>query len=226
MNQNSNMSVVSCEPHTIWALAERERPAAVIALFKQCAGQFREAVDRDDGGAAQDMAMYALTSVAGLFPDPNDDAHLLLQSLVGMIAAAKAGRAEHILMRSTSPIIGTKRGLGHAYVGGFAISAVEVLTSRKLLSDRAARMRVAELLADLGYSLRRGDHQETKPITDSAIRNWRDNPENYPLHNAIAADMASTHNENLKRGNAATLDDLLSYLHTQAEEALQHSRGL
>ena len=145
-------------PHSIWTLPERERPKAVTSLIRQCAEQFVEAVHRDDAGAAQDMAIHALTSVGGLFPDFNDETHVLLTSLIGMLTAAKAGRSDHILMRSSKMITGTKRGLGHAYVGGFAIFAVEMLTGRKLLSGRAARERVAELLADLGCSLRKADH--------------------------------------------------------------------
>jgi hypothetical protein len=225
MTQNSVRLPVSCEPHTIWRLDEGDRPVAAIALFRQCAEQFRDAVDRDDAGAAQDMAIYALGSVAGLFPDPNDSAHGLLQSLVGMIVAAKAGRSKHILQRSTSPILGTKGGFGHALVGGFAISAVQVLTSRNLLSDRQARIRVARLLAEFGCSLRRGDHSEPKPISDAAIRNWRDRPQDYPLHNAMAAEMASVHTMNLGRRNAITLDDVLAYLRHHAEDTVRLSRA-
>jgi hypothetical protein len=226
MKQQSDTSGTSYVPHSIWALDGDERPAAVIAQFKYCAGQFHDAVRRDDAATAQELAIYALALVAGLFPDPNDEAHLLLQSLVSMIVAAKAGRSEHILMKSGSPILGTKRGFGHAYIGGFAISAVRALTDRGLMSDRQARERVAQLLSELGYSLRKGDHQEAKLMTDSAIRNWRDNPEDYPLHNEIAADMVSIHDQNLSGRNADTLEEVLSYLADQAREALHHSRGL
>ncbi len=233
MNRNSNVWVVSCEPHTIWSLAEHERPAAVIALLNLCGEQFRDAVRRDDARDAQELAIFALASVAGLFPDPNDDAHGLLLSLVGMITGAMAGRSGpkagqpgHILMTSGSPIIGTKRGLGHAYVGGFAISAVKVLTGRQLLSKSGAQKHVAKLLADLGYSLRKGDHDAAKPITGSAIRNWHEKREEFPFHNEMAAYMAPIHAENLARRNAVTLDGVLAYLRDQAKEALQHYRGL
>jgi hypothetical protein len=101
-----------------------------------------------------------------------------------------------------------------------------VLTDRKLLSDRQARTRVAELLADVGYSLRKGDHQESKRITGSAIRNWRDKSEQYPLHNEIVKDMIAIHTSNLARRSASTLDDVLAYFRHQAGEAVRHARSL
>jgi len=217
---------VSCDPHTIWALSEAERPPAVISLIQECAREFQNAVQRDDADAAQDFAVFALSAIGGLFPDPSDPAQALLTSLVGLLADAKGGRTEHILMRSTKPISGTRRGFGQAYVAGFAISAVKVLIERNLLTMRAARIEVAQMLAKTGYSLRRGDHDEPKPITQGAIRNWSENAEDYPLHNAMAADMAPIHANNLAQRSASTLAEIRAYLQDQAIAAVKHSRGL
>lgn len=217
---------VSCDPQTIWALPEEVRPAAVTALVTRCAEDFQRAVREDEAGAAQDAAIYALASIAGLFPNPEDAPHDLLQSVISMITSAKSGRSEHILARSTVPICGTKRGFGHAYVGGYALSAVNVLVSRWLLSERSARKRVARMLANVGYSLRKGEHEKPKPITDSAIRNWRERADQYPLHNSIAAEMTPVHADNLDPKAAIPLSDVLEYLRGQAVKALHRSRGL
>ena len=210
-------------PHAIWALGPLERPEAVIEAIQLCAAEFGDAVGRDSAKDAQDLAMHALASVAGLFPDPNDDAHVLLNSLLGMLLAAKEGRTGHILMRRTKPIPGTKRGLGHAYVGGYAIAAVRVLTERGLLSDRKARTHVASILSAQGFSLRKGEHDVATPMSGSAIRNWRDDPQQYPVQNAIAEEMAKGHKVHLQ--GAGDLGELLAYLKDQAKVVLEHSRS-
>jgi hypothetical protein len=74
--------------------------------------------------------------------------------------------------------------------------------------------------------LRKGDHGEAKPITHNAIRNWHENPANFPFQHEIAADMASVHAANLTARHAVTLDDDLAYLNDQAIAAMQHSRFL
>ncbi len=43
---SGNLVIISCEPSTVWALEERERPEAVIALVNECASQFVEAMRR------------------------------------------------------------------------------------------------------------------------------------------------------------------------------------
>jgi hypothetical protein len=164
--------------------------------------------------------MSALSSIGGLFPDTNDDAHILLFSLIGVIIGAKAGRSDHILLSSGSLIPGTKKGFGHAYLGGFALSAVKALTDRELLSDRKARAKVAKLLADQGCNLTTGDHGEIIPITDSAIKNWK-KKEAYPLHNAIALEMEPIHRINLEQRSAVTLDKVMTYFEEAAVDAVR-----
>lgn len=223
---SANPARVSCDPRTIWPLAETERPAAVIAMFQDCAEQFRDAVQQDKVNDASDLAIYGLACITGLFPDPNNAAHVLLSSLMGMLVDAKSGRTGHILTRSTKPIRGINRGFGHTYVGGFAISAVEMLLSAKLLSVRQAGIAVAGLLAGAGCSLRKGDHDQPKPITASAIRNWRENSTDYPTQHAIAAEMVVTHRTNLAARAASSKADVLAYFKDQAVEAVQHARNL
>lgn len=219
-------SIVTCEPHTIWQLGDNERPVAVIGLVQECARQFSNAVQRTDSGAAQDYAIAALTAFGGLFPDLNDDAHKLLSSLTGMLVDAKTGRTKHILLRTSKPIRGAWRSSAHAYVAGFALSAVEVFTTRRLASVRSARIQVAQLLADQGYSLRVGDHQMPKPISASAIRNWSENPDIHGLPHAIAADMAPIHAINLDQRSAKGKAEVIDYLRKQATAAVQHAKGL
>lgn len=226
MSASTNNTIVFCEPHTIWALDECDRPAAVIALFNECAGQFRDAVQQGKLNDASDLAICGLASIAGLFPDPNNAAHVLLNSLTGMLVDAKSGRTGHVLTRSTKPIRGINRGFGHTYVGGFAISAVNMLVSAKLLSVRQAGIAVAGQLAGAGCSLRKGEHAQPKPITASAIRNWRENSADYPTQHAIAAEMVVIHRTNLAARAASSKADVLAYFKDQAVEAVQHARNL
>ena len=120
---------LSSDPRTIWKLDEQQRPAEVIARLRACAREFDVAVEKDDAGAAQDMAIHALSSISGLFPDPSDGVQKMLQSICGVFYAAKWGVRKHVLLKASGPIEGMKRGLGHAILGGFCISAVTILTS-------------------------------------------------------------------------------------------------
>lgn len=217
---------ISSDPRSIWLLEESERPAAVIALLRECAQEFHDAVRRGNAGDAQDMAIHALASIAGLFPDTSDGVQSMLLSLTGVLVTAKGGGADHILLRSTRPIIGTKKGFGHANLGGFAISAVKILTDLGSMSVRQARKAVAQMLADAGCSLKKGDHEWAKPITDGAIRNWQEKPDDFPLHNAIAADMATIHAANLKARGVTTQEQILAYFRSYAAETVQRSEML
>ncbi|MDE8651437.1 hypothetical protein, partial [Novosphingobium album (ex Liu et al. 2023)] len=225
MSGGEKVSIAS-DPRTIWGLEEHERPAAVIALLQNCAREFTDAVRRDDAGDAQDMVIHALASVAGLFPDPNDNVHKMLQSLIGVFHAAKWGGHKHLLLRATRPIIGTKKGYGHVVLGGFAISAVKILTEVGSMSGREARKVIAEILADAGCSLKTADHGEAKPITGTAIRNWIEMPESFPAQNEIAADMADIHAANLRQRGAVTKDQALEYFRFHAREMVELSRTL
>lgn len=212
---------VSCEPHTIWALEEHQRPEAVIALVKECASQFHEATRQEDSDAAQDYAIGALGAIAGLFP-PNEEAtQELLMSIVAVFMGAKAGRTDHILLKRTDSIPGIKRGFGHTNVAGFAIAAFRILTDRGLLTDRAARQHVAKWLADAGLSLRKGDHGEPIPITESAVREWFECPEKFPIAHAIAADMLRIFQGHLAARSCTTLPEVSSYFADQAEQAVR-----
>lgn len=223
---NDSHVMVSSDPHTIWSLEEQERPKAVIEILKACACEFNTAVARDDAGEAQDMAIHALASIAGLFPDPNDGIHKMLQSLVGVFHNAKWGGRQHILLRASLPILGTKKGYGHAILGGFAISAVGVLTESWAMSGREARMIIAKVLADAGCSLRSGDHGVKKPITSSAIRNWIEKPNDYPTQQLYAAEMAVVHAANLKRRAATSTTQVIEYFKFHAQEMAELSRTI
>ncbi len=214
----------SSDPHTIWMLDEHERPAAVIERLQSCAREFNNAVERDNAGDAQDLAIHALASVAGLFPDPNDGVQKMLQSLCGVFLAAKWGVRKHLLLRASRPIDGTKRGFGHAILGGFAISAVKILTDSGSMSGREGRKIVARILADAGCSLKTGDHGAAKPITGAAIRSWIERPDS--AQNEIAADMAGIHTDNLKRRGATTKDQVIEYFRYHAREMVELSRTL
>jgi hypothetical protein len=145
--------------------------------------------------------------------------------LVGLIVGAKYGRSDHVLARSTRPIVGTKKGLGHALLGAFAVSAVKLLVEVGL-STRNAGKQFAALLASQGVSLRTDGHGQPKPITAGAIRNWCDRPGEYPLQAAMAAEMESIHAQNLKRRQAVTLDGVITYLRDQAPDLVARSRAL
>lgn len=218
--------IVSSDPRSVWSLEEHERPGAVIEVLKACAREFNDAVKRDNAGDAQDLAIHALSSVAGLFPDPNDDVHKMLQSLVGVFHAAKWGGHQHLLLRASSPIAGTKKGYGHAIMGGFAISAVRVLTEGWAMSGREARKTIAQILADAGCSLKTGDHGAEKSITSSAIRNWVEQPDNFPAQHVYAAEMAHIHTGNLKRRAATTTDQVVEYFRFHAREMVELSRTI
>lgn len=218
--------IPSSDPRSVWSLPEHERPNAVIEILKACAREFNDAVKRDSSGDAQDMAIHALASVAGLFPDPNDDVHKMLQSLIGVFHAAKWGGHRHILLRASSPIVGTKKGYGHAILGGFAISAVKVLIEGSAMSGREARKTVAQILADAGCSLKTGDHGAERPITDSAIRNWVEQPDNFPAQHVYAAEMVDIHAGNLKRRAATTTNEVLEYFRIHAREMVELSRTI
>lgn len=217
---------VTSDPRTIWSLEEHERPKAVIQTLQTCAREFNDAVDKDNAGDAQDMAIHALATFAGLFPDPNDDVHKMLRSLVGVFHAAKWGGRQHMLLRASSPIMGTKKGYGHAILGGFAISAVRVLTEGGAMSGREARKTIAQMLADAGCSLKTGDHGAEKPITNGAIRNWIEKPDSYPTQQLYAAEMADVHTANLKRRAATTTDQVIEYFRFHAREMVELSRTI
>lgn len=220
---NDKPQFISCEPKTIWALEEHERPAAVITLVKECASQFHEAVRANNSDAAQDCAIGALGAIAGLFPPDDETANELLLSIVGVFMGAKAGRKDHILLQRTDSIPGIKRGFGHNNLAAFAIATVKVLTERKLLSSRAARQRVARWLAAAGLSLRNGEHGEPLPVTDSAVREWCECPEKFPIPHAIAFDMSRILSGNLDNRNLATLPQVSAYLSAKAKEAVQRA---
>lgn len=217
---------VSSDPRTVWPLEEHQRPQAVIELLKHCAREFNDAVKQDDPGGAQDLAMHALSVIGGLFPDPNDEVHTMLQTVFGALLAAKWGSHNHILLKATRPIPGTKKGLGHAVLGGFAISAVKILIEAEAMSAREARRVVAKILADAGCSLRKGDHGEVKAITGTAIRNWVEKPVSYPAQHKIAADMANVHVANLKLRGAPTTDQVMEYLRSHARDIVKLSQTL
>lgn len=215
---------ISSDPRTIWTLDEHARLEAVIELLQNCAREFDAAVKRDDPGAAQDMAIHALSSVAGLFPDPNDGVQKMLLSLNGVFLAAKWGVRKHFLLRASDPIGGMKKGFGHAIVGGFAISAVKILIEAEGMSGREARKIIAQILADAGCSFRKGDHEEVKSITGSAIRNWIEKPDSFRAQNEIAADMADIHAANLTQRGATTTDQVVDYFRFWAREMVERSQ--
>ena len=214
----------SCVPHTIWAVDENRRPEAVVTVVKECASQFREATRQKDSDGAQDCVIAALGAIAGLFPPDEEATHEFLLSIVGVFMGAKAGRKSHILLKRTDSIPGIKRGLGHNNVAGFAIAAVGILTDRKLLTDRAAQQHVATWLADAGLSLRKGDHEEPKPITESAVRDWLDRPENFLISHGIATDMRKILEGHLAKRNCSTFSEVSAHLADEAKQTVRRSQ--
>lgn len=215
---------VSCEPHTIWALEEHQRSEAVIALVKECASNFQDALRQNGSDAAQDCVIGALGAIAGLFSPDEEATHEFLLSIVAVFMGAKAGRTDHILLKRTDAIPGIKRGFGHNNVAGFAIAAFRILTERGLLTDRGARQQVAKWLADAGLSLRTRDHGESIPITGSAVREWLKYPASFPIPHAIAADMRKIFEGHLAARFLTTLPEVSSYLADQAKHAFRRSQ--
>ena len=153
--------------------------------------------------------MTSLAVLARLFPNPNSQVHLLLNSLISLMAAAKSGRADHILLSKTGPILGTKRGLGHSHVGGFAISAVRLLVDTEAYKPTPARRAVAQMLTELGFSNRVGEYDLPKPVTEYAVRNWVEKAQNFPQMHDTAAAMSGIHAINLERQRLGK-DDLFA----------------
>jgi len=213
------------EPSAIWALEEHYRLEAVIARVRDHASDFREATYQKNSDAAQDCVIGALAAIAGLFPPDDEVTHELLLSIVGVLMGAKVGRTDHILLKRTDSIPGIKRGFGHTNVAGFAIAAFIILTKQGLLSDRAARQHVAKWLSDAGLSLRNGDHGEPIPVTESAVREWFDYPEKFPIAHAIAADMRRIFERHFAANSCTTLAELSSYLAEQAEHVFRRSKA-
>lgn len=225
MSEGPQIEITS-DPRTIWSLGEHERPRVVVEILKACAREFDDALKRRDVGDAQDMAIHALASIPGLFPDPNGEIQKMFQSLCGVFLAAKWGVRKHFLLQSSRPLSGMRKGLGHALLGGFAISAVRVLTEETATSGREARRLVAQILADARCTLRAGDYGEAKPITGTAIRNWIEDPARFEAQHQIAADMASVHAANLKARGAATKKQVVEYFCSHSREMVEMSHIL
>lgn len=205
--------------------AEADR-LKVPAQFEAWASTFWDAAQMADFGLAQEAAMMGLAVLARLFPHPNAKAHLLLVSLSSLILAAKSGRTNHALMTKTGSIPGTKRGQRHSYVGGYAISAVNLLTDKAGYKSLAARKAVAQMLTDLGFSNRAGELGVAKPVTEYAIRNWIEKVDDYPLQHETAAAMTGLHSINLEHSTEVPEDQLLEYLREQARQAIAISQIL
>lgn len=198
----------------------------VLTHFEACAGAFWDAVQAGDSGKAQAIAMTSLEVLARLFTHPNAKAHLLLTSLISLIYAAQAGHTDQVLLAKAGSIPGTKRRLKQAFIGGFAISAVDLLTRKASYAALAARKAVAEMLTEFGVSNRTGDHGEAKPVTESAIRNWIEKRDDYPLQLENAAAMAGIDTINLDHLGEIPEGQLLEYLRERTRQVVAISKVL
>lgn len=208
----------TANPQTIWALPEQYRVMAVTEMFRRLARDYSDAVERDDAKAAQKAAAGAIHVVAGLFSDGSDPAHHLIHSIVGAIVAARNGSIEnrensdrHILLRAGARVPGTRAGYGDAHVKGFAVAASMVLRKRGM-SKLAARKKVAEILAGLGYSLRQDEEHQPKPVTWSAIRSWEENPEAHPIPAKDAPAMAATIEGDIVKNGLSTIAEIIGLI--------------
>lgn len=197
---------------------EEDRFSAVISKFRDCGSLFRSACDSHDAPLAQEAAIAGLWVVSRLFSSDDADAHSLILSMIGTIVGAKWGRTDHVLLQATCPIEGTRKGLGHAYLAGFAISACRILTAQGY-SSRASRRLVAKLLADCGCSLSNGEHGEPLPISAGAIRAWCDG--DVQLHREIADDLVRIHSEALRLRGQVAPDAVVAYLREQSRMVLR-----
>lgn len=165
--------------------AEEYRPASVLAVFSEYAALYQTDARAGRVKGAQEAAYGAIGTLAAAFPDPNDPAHKLIIGLLDAIVAARSGSTDHILLRSGARVPGTKQGLAHQDIAAFALAGVGVLRNHGASALRARKM-VAAILTECGFATRSGDHGERKPITDSALRNWEDNHDDFPVAHCIA----------------------------------------
>lgn len=195
-----------------------DRFGAVIAKFSECGSLFRRACDSEDYALAQEAAMAGLWVISRLFRGDDADAHSLILSMIGSIVGAKWGRTDHVLLQATCPIDGTRKGLGHAYLAGFSISACRILTDQGR-SKRASRRLVAKLLAECGCTLSSGEHGEPLPISEGAIRGWCEG--DVQLHHEMADELVLIHSEALRLRGQVAPDAVVAYFREQAEIAMR-----
>jgi len=217
MTEDSDDLVATSDPATIWPLPEDVRCKVVADLIRKNSEIFYAEAIRGNTKIAQESAQRAISAIAGLFPDPNDPAHILLLSLAGVFWNARSGNYDHILLKSGSRIDGTKGGFGHVYVGAFAVSAVKLLSGRGM-SETKARTEVAKILADLGYSRKTDDHGQPMPLTASAVRRWYKDEEKYPMQHAMAKRLDKMHAQNLDNGEIISFAKIITYLRKMAQD--------
>ena len=228
MTEDSDDWVATSDPATIWPLPEEVRWKVVADLIRKNSEIFYAEAIRGNTKIAQESAQRAISAIAGLFPDPNDPAHILLLSLAGVFWNARSGNYDHILLKSGSRIDGTKGGFGHVYVRAFAVSAVKLLSGRRMsetkvgrgMSERKARIEVAKILADLGYSRKTDDHSQPKPLTASAVRHWYEDEEKYPMQHAMAKRLEKMHAQKLDNGEIDSAAKVITYLRKIAKDIL------
>lgn len=222
------LAAITCAPETIWPLEPDARAAAVIELLNQCADLFAAAIENDDPKVAQESAHAALLSIAGLFPDQNHNAHLLLGSLNSLLIQVRMGQPrKHILSRPGAFTAGLKKGPGHAFVAGFAIAASKLLSAGEDDgSDSKIYAEVAKMLAVQGYSLKTDDHSQPKRITSSAVRKWVEGEREYPLQHRMARRQMQIHTQNIMNRKIETKTDLIAYFTEQARLAVKEAAAL
>lgn len=212
-------------PETIWVLPEHERAHAIADIFRQAAVLYADAVSQDNVKAAQEVAIQAISVIAGLFPDREDPAHKLIAALLGALVAARSGSNRHALLRPGLRVPGTKGGFGAACIAAGGVAAVGALFDRGM-SKQTARKTVAKILSDLGYSRKNGDHGEPLPVTASALRSWEERPGENPLVVAIAPRYREYIEERIAGQRFSTVDEVVGLIGSLAPEFLQNHIAL
>lgn len=174
-------------PASILTLPENLQPDAVRKAISLHAAAFINAIDANRFGDAQEEAVGALAAFGGLFPDPNDPAHVLLSEMIDLILkmAVRGGteveNCDNLspLERGRSKALSTKAGFGS--VGrlnreAFAKAASQVLIDRSV-SKATAFKEVANILAASGVTSSYGCKPgHSRKLSKNAIDNWFKKP--------------------------------------------------
>lgn len=200
----------------------------VVESVRFCAEAFFQAERDGDVAAAQDAWMMALTYFAGLFPDPSDPVHHLLTTALAMSIDIREGvgtgkqfqrTIPNILLRSSPTGEGWKKGYFHNEHVAFMLAAAEIALEAGIYkNETAANKGIAQMMADLGYSLQNDEHGQPRPISSSAIYRWKIEMHDRPVIRAIVVKTKQIHTTNLSNRGAWGADDIYKYLKEKAAD--------
>lgn len=213
------------DPRTILALPKDQRLDAIADIFRQLSSRYSAATASDDMKVAQDSAIEAVRVITALYPERDDEGHKLIAALLGALVAARSGSNRHILLRPGLRIAGTKRGLGATAISAGAVAAVWALEARGM-SKLAARSRVAAMLTDQGYSLRKDDHGQPLPLTTSALRAWEEQPDRYPIVASWSPEYLRIIEEHIASQGLETVEQVAALLESLTPEFLKNHVAL